>query len=77
MPYSTVTTFQPQQNQNPIYSAPLITREETLKINIRVAHARYKNLEKPGSYEEELNKVEKLNNVPTIKIPKKQNSNNI
>ncbi len=36
--YSAVTTFQPQQNQNPTYSAPLITREETLKINIYVAH---------------------------------------
>ena len=35
-----------QQNQNPTYSAPLITWEETLNINISVTHAHYKNLEK-------------------------------
>ncbi len=56
MTYATVTTFQPQQNQNPTYGAALITREETLKINICVAREHYKNLEKPGSYEKELTK---------------------
>ncbi len=59
------------------HSAPLITREETLKSNICVAHAHCKKLEKPVSYEEEMNKVLKLNNLPTIIIPKNSNSNKI
>lgn len=65
-------------NTQPItYSPPIITREDTLKINICVAHAHYMNIDKPGSYEEELNKVLKLNNLPCIKIPSNPTSKRI
>ena len=45
-------------NTQPItYSPPIITREDTFKINICVLHAHCMNIDKPGSYEEELNIV--------------------
>ncbi len=40
-----------------------------LKINICVAHANYKNQERPGTYASELNKVLRANNLPNIIIP--------
>ncbi len=55
-----------------VHSVPLITKEEMLQIQICIAHARMKELDRPGSYEAELNKTLKLNNFPTIKIPKDQ-----
>lgn len=48
---------------------PQITKEEVLKINICVSHARSKNIENPGCYSEELNKILKANNLPNIIIP--------
>ncbi len=53
---------------------PLINREDALKINICVAHAHHKNIENPGCYEEELNKILALNNLPNIKVPNDTNS---
>ncbi len=58
----------PTANQ-PVYNTPVVTREEILKINICVAHARMRETDHPGSYETELNKILKLNNLPTIKVP--------
>ncbi len=46
-----------------------ITREETLKINICVAHAHYQNIANPGCYAEQLNKILKANNRASIIIP--------
>ncbi len=59
----------PTQSSMPGYIYPEITKEETLKIHICVAHGHYKNLEKPGSYGEELNKILTANNHPNIIIP--------
>ncbi len=67
------THTQPPQPQ-PAYN---ITREETLKINICVAHAHYQNIAKPGCYAEELNKILKANNLPTIVIPDTPDSQNM
>ena len=64
-----------QGNHSTIITQPqlsfqsLITREESLKINICVAHAHYKTLNNPGTYAEELNKTLTLNGLPNIKIP--------
>ncbi len=63
--------------QGPSYTAPTITREETLKINICIARAHYMNIENPGTYEEELNKILTLNKLPSIKIPSNPNSKKI
>ncbi len=51
------------------FSMPQFTREEMLKINICVAHANYKNQERPGSYASELSKILRANNLPNIIIP--------
>ncbi len=59
----------PAQAAMPRYVHPEITKEETLKIHICVAHAHYRNLENPGSYGEELNKILTANNLPNIIIP--------
>ena len=61
---------QPQHIATPAYFP---TREEILKIEICVPHARDKNKDFPGCYEEELNETLKLNNLPITKIPKKIN----
>lgn len=53
----------------PSYTLPQITREELLKINICVAHARSKNQDKPGCYAHELNRVLRANNLSNIIIP--------
>ncbi len=53
----------------PNFNTPTITKEELLKINIRVAHAQFKNQEKPGTYKYELNRILKANNLPSIVIP--------
>ena len=54
---------------NSTHSTPLVTREDTLKINICITHAHYMNMANPGTYEGELNKILTLNNLPKIKIP--------
>ncbi len=53
-----------------LWNVPAVTKEEMLKIHICVAHARMKDTDLPGSYETELNKILKLNNLPAIKVPK-------
>ncbi len=53
----------------PIFNTPTIIKEELLKINICVAHAQFKNQEKPGTYKYELNRILKTNNLPSIAIP--------
>ena len=58
----------------PTYKLPEITREDLLRINICMAHAQYKNKENPGSYANELNKVLKANNLPSIIIPENHNT---
>ncbi len=60
----------PTQSMTPCYVKPDITREETLKINICVAHAHYRNLENPGTYGEELNKILTANKLPNDRIVK-------
>ncbi len=78
MNYVDITRRQGNESaQQPVtrYIYPNITKEETLKINILcVAHAHYKNLEKPGTYEEELSKVLTANNLPNIEIQECQRS---
>ncbi len=59
----------PSQAAMPRYIFPEITKEETLKIHICVAHAHNRNLENPGSYVEELNKILAANNLPNIITP--------
>ncbi len=59
------------------YRPPANTNEDMLRINTCILHAHYRNLENPGTYEVELNKVLKLNNLPTIKIPEIPNSSKI
>lgn len=44
----------PPQVKTSHFTVPQITKEETLKIHICVAHAHYKNLGKPGTYGENL-----------------------
>ncbi len=70
--------------QQPSHTLPLppqpmynITREEALIINICVAHAHYKNIESPGCYAEELNKILKAKQLPTIIIPETPDSRHI
>ena len=45
------------------------TRDDTLKTNMCVAHAHYKNIDDPGTYAEELNTILTLNDLPSVKIP--------
>ena len=54
------------------HNFPQISKEELLKMNICVAHARCKNQEKPGSYAYELSRVLKANKLPTIVIPEEE-----
>ncbi len=65
----TLTQTHHMTNSYQHHITPLITREEALKINICVSHAHYKNMESPGSYAEELNKILTLNNLPNIVVP--------
>ncbi len=53
------------------------TSEDMLRINTCILHAHYRNIENPGTYEAELNKVLKLNNLPTIRIPENPDSHKI
>ena len=53
----------------PTVNVPTITKEEILKIHICVAHAQTKNQEKPGCYNNVLNKILTMNNLPNIIIP--------
>ena len=59
------------------HTTPFITREEYLKINICIAHAHQKNIETPGTYAEELNKVLTANKLPSIIIPETTESTEI
>ena len=54
---------------------PHITKEELLKINICVAHARSRDQDKPGTYSRELNRTLQANNLPTIIIPEDHEDN--
>ncbi len=75
MTYTGVTrSLIQQQSETNHYSPPSISREDILRINICVSHSHYRNIEYPGTYEEELNKILKLNNLPSIKIPDIPNS---
>ena len=58
----------PLQQTNANY-ASLITREDALLIEICLGHARMRNMDVPGSYGVELNKILTLNNLPTVKVP--------
>ncbi len=53
----------------PTVNIPTITKEEILKIHICVAHAQAKNQEKPGCYNNVLNKIPTMNNVLNLIIP--------
>lgn len=63
----------------PTYNNPAstVTSDDLLKINVCILHAHYRNIENPGSYENELNKILKLNNLPTVKVPETPNSSRI
>ncbi len=65
------------QQQPHLVDTPNITKEDTLKIQMCFVHAYYRNIENPGSYEDELNKILKINNLPSIKIPETPNSHKI
>ncbi len=72
MTFSDITRIQsnfPSQTLKPFHTYTEITREETLKINICVAHAHYRNLENPGTYGEKLYIVLTANGLPNIVIP--------
>ncbi len=60
--------------QSEVCAQPSVTRVDMLKINICIVHAHYRNMEKPGSYEEELNKIFTVNNLPNIIIPETPDS---
>lgn len=80
MTYSSITRVQSNiltQTKSTYYSIPQMTNEEVLKINICVAHVHYKNLENPGNYSVELNKMLTVNNLPNIIIPDCLNTDNI
>ena len=71
MGYSDISKLQtnlPSQTKPQYYSTPHITREETLKVNICVAHALYGNLGR-GTYAHELNRILTAYNLPNIIIP--------
>ncbi len=80
MTYSDISKIQTNtssQIKTQYYTVPQITRGETLKINICVAHAHYRNLENPGTYGEELNRILTANNLPNITIPDCPNSSRV
>ncbi len=56
-------THQTQQN------IPTVTKDELLKIHTCIIHAHQRDLDNPGTYEQELNNALTLNNLPNIKIP--------
>ncbi len=55
------------------FTMPVVTKEELLKIHICIAHAHQKDVENPGTYGEELNKVLVANCLPKIIIPDDSN----
>ena len=65
-------TLIPEVQPVPQISSGTYTRIIQLTVN-----AHFLNVERPGSYEEELNKGFKANNLPTIKIPTVPNSKKI
>ncbi len=60
-----------------MYKPATTTTEDMLRINTCILHAHYRNIENPGTYETELNKVLTLNNLPTIRIPENPDSHKI
>lgn len=58
----------------PYIKAPESTKEESLNINICVAHAHQKNTEKPRSHVEKLNQMLPAHNFPILIIPDLPNS---
>ncbi len=59
------------------YRPPINTTEDMLRLNTWILHAHYRNIENPGTYKAELDKILKLNNLSNIKIPENPNSNKI
>jgi len=83
MKRQTYTEIKPQtfaeatRNRVPIMNSPPMTnKQDVLKITTCIIHAHFRNMEKPGSYETELNKILKLNDLPEIKIPDAPDSRN-
>ena len=73
--YSDISKIQtniPQHSKSQYYTVPQITQEETLKINICMVHTHYRNLENPGTYANELNRILRANNLLNINIPESQ-----
>ena len=64
--YSQITQNNPTQN---IPKVNLIDRETNLKIHSCMTHAHYLNSVNPGTFNIELQKLYKANNLPTIIIP--------
>ncbi len=69
MTYSNITGTNLPLPKMPTFNVPTITKDEILKIHICVAHAQTKNQEKPGCYNNVLNKILTMNNLPNIIIP--------
>ncbi|RUM28021.1 MAG: hypothetical protein DSY42_09145 [Aquifex sp.] len=69
MNYATISQITPSATTMPNFQTPTVTKEELLKIHICVAHAQNKDQITPGTYKSELNKMLKVNNLPTIIIP--------
>ncbi len=67
--HATISQTTPSAIKMPNFQTSSVTKEELLKIHIYVAHAQAKNQIKPGTYQFELNKSLKANNLPTIIIP--------
>ncbi len=72
---SNTNTYPPHQTtQIQHHTVPGINKEDTLKFNICFVHAHYRNIENSRSFEDELNKILTLNNLPKIKIPETPSS---
>ncbi len=76
--YANITQLNPTSTNMSIQlqQTPTVSKEELLKIHICVAHAENQDQKKPGTYQYELNRTLKANNLPTIIIPDEENENN-
>ncbi len=66
------------QGMWPVHQAAYTTiKEDSQRINFCIQHAHYRNIENPGTYAEEVNKIMAANNLPTMIIPDMPDSTKI
>ena len=67
--YSNAASINTANAKNPPPALPILEKDTASKMMACFIHAHFINIANPGTYNEEVNKVFKLNNLPSIVLP--------